>query len=282
MIALDLGITTYTDRYLLSRDVSVEYARTLRARIEAFCQWANADVPIHALTCELVNEWLGSLSDGGMSAWSLRGYRGALLTVWNAAFEAGDNQIPPLRLRRVRKPTLIVEAYTHAEIRKLLRAAGKLRYRHCDGNRAADFWRAAIHVGYCCGPRRGDLLRIEWRQVSGDVLTFAQHKTGFAHTVLLSADALKFCRKLRSDGKLLPWPHNADWFSRKFTRLRISAGVTRGSFKWIRRSAGSYAEREQSGAGSRLLGHRDPAMFHKHYEDRSITRKDAPCPPPLQ
>lgn len=282
MIAFDLGLIAYAERYLLARSVSYDYANTLRSRVADFCRWAGADVPIHALTCELVNEWLAELEQGGMSRWSLVGYRGAILTVWTAAFEAGDNDNPPLRVRRIAKPRLVVEAYTHAEIKQLLATAAQIKEIHSDGNRASDFWQAAIQVGYSCGPRRGDLLAVEWRHVSpAGWLSFVQHKTGFPHTVQLSADAIKFCRLLNGSGLLLPWPYNADWFSRRFKRLRIAAGVTRGSFKWVRRSAGSYAERDTPGNGSRLLGQRDPAVFRRYYEDVTITGQDSPGPPPL-
>lgn len=283
MIAFDLGLLSYTDRYLLSRDVSKGYATTLRARIEAFCGWAGADIPVRSLDCQIANEWLAELAAREMSAWSIRGYRGALLTVWRDAYESGATDNPPFRLRRVRRPALLVEAYTHTEIRRLLAAAARLKSRHNDGNQAADFWRAAIHVGYSCGPRRGDLLRIEWRHVArGGLLTFVQHKTRFPHTVKLSSDALKYCRRLKTNGLLLPWPYQPDWFSRVFKRLRIAAGLTRGSFRWIRRSAGSYAERMSPGAGAKLLGHRDPAVFDRYYRDRSITDVVPVAPPPLR
>lgn len=281
MICLDRGITAYTDRYLLGRSVSSDYALTLRARIEAFCRWCGADVPVYSLSCELANEWLADLEAAGASAWSLAGYRGALLAVWNYAYQNGDVDEPPLRVRKVRRPRLVVEAYSHGEIRALLTVAAKLLEVHRDGNRARDFWQAAIHVAYCCGPRRGDLLAVEWRHVSPDgVLRFVQHKTGYPLTVQLSPEALELCRRLKGD-KLLPWPYNLDWFSRRFKRLRKAAGVERGTFRWIRRSAGSYAERDCPGAGARLLGHRDPSVFRRFYADEGIIGGRVVVPPRL-
>lgn len=282
MIAFDLGITAYTDRFLLARSVSAEYANTLRQRIDSFCAWAGDDVPIGSVNCDHANEWLQELADGGMGPWSLVGYRGALLTIWSDAFKVGDNDNAPLRLRRITRPRLVVEAYSHAEIKLLLRAAASIDEIHADGNRGSIFWQAAIHVGYSCGPRRGDLLAVEWRHVSPDGrLSFVQHKTGFPNIVQLSPDAIKFCRLLKGGGLLLPWPYSIDWFSRRFKRLRKAAGVTRGTFKWIRRSAGSYADRERKGSGAQLLGHRDPAVFTRFYEDQTITNVAPVAPPPL-
>lgn len=283
MIAPANGLIPYADRYLMGRSVSADYAATLRARIAAFTDWAGADVPIECVSCELANEWLSELAESGMSAWSLRGYRQALLAVWTWAYQSGDNHNPPLRVRMVRPPRLLIEAYTHAEIAALLRQAERLPQIHTDGNRASDFWQAAIHVAYCCGPRRGDLLSVLRKHVSpAGVLSFVQSKTKYPHRALLSCNARTYCERLKSEaGHLLPWPYTADWFSRTFGKLRNAAGITRGSFKWIRRSAGSYAEKQQPGAGPKLLGHRDPAVFQRFYNDETISGDLPVSPPPL-
>jgi hypothetical protein len=113
-------------------------------------------------------------------------------------------------------------------------------------------------------------------------LAFVQHKTGFPHRVRLSEDSRAFCSLLSSTrGMLLPWPYQPDYFSKTFAKLREAAGVQRGSFKWIRRSAGSYAERECPGAGARLLGHRDESVFRRFYNDESISGTPPPMPPEL-
>lgn len=281
MISFDRGVIAFTERYLLARHVSNDYGNTLRARIASFCNWAGADVPIESICCELGNEWLTELSESGMSVWSLVGYRGALLTIWTDAYPT-FNSNPPLGLKRFKRPQLIVEAYKHDEILALLNRAKRLPMIHKDGNRASDFWMGAIHVGYCCGPRRGDLLTIEKRRVAPDgSLTFTQSKTGFSVRVVLSREALKFTKRLTHDKLLLPWPYDEDWFSRKFNRIRDAAGIRRGTFKWIRRSAGSYAERERKGSGAQLLGHRDESVFRRFYNDESISGEAPIQPPPL-
>jgi hypothetical protein len=60
-----------------------------------------------------------------------------------------------------------------------------------------------------------------------------------------------------------------------------AAGVRDGCFKWLRRSAGSYADAAQAVNGSRLLGHADQRVFGKHYEDKSINRKEPIAPPKI-
>lgn len=281
MITADLGLVSYTDRYLMGRDVSADYAATLRARVAAFCTWCGADLRVGELTCELANEWLGELSAGGMNPRTLSGYRAALLAVWREAYYSGDSQNPPLRLRKIKKPALVVTAYTHAEIATLLEFAGTLAGKHRDGNQRADFWRAAIHAGYSLGARRGDLLDLQRSQIAADgTIYFVQHKTGYVAGGRLSAEALQFIARLAGE-RALPWPYQRTTFSRGFKRLRKAAGVSRGTFRWIRRAAGSYAERDRPGDGARLLGHQGGAVFKAFYEDRRITMVAAPAPPAL-
>jgi hypothetical protein len=80
----------------------------------------------------------------------------------------------------------------------------------------------------------------------------------------------------------IPWPYDKHFFSRVFKFICINAGMEFGSFKWLRRSGGSYAESVQPGAGSRLLGHRDEGVFRRHYQDDSIARPNAVEPPPIR
>ncbi len=282
MIAFERGLISYTERYLLARAVSSDYAATLRARVARFCVWCGADVTIDSLSPDLVNEWIAELDQAGMNKWTLSGHRQNLLAVWNHAYLAGDNDNAPNRLRKVRKPRLIIEAYTQDELRLLIAAAAKLTGLHADDNKASDFWQAAIHTAYSCGARRGDVLRLDWKHVApSGRLTFLQNKTQYTHTVQLSKEAMFFAHKLTTTGRVLPWPYEKNWFGVTFKRLQKAAGVTRGSFRWIRRSAGSYAEREQPGAGSALLGHRDTRMFKRHYEDGSISGENPIQPPVL-
>jgi hypothetical protein len=109
-----------------------------------------------------------------------------------------------------------------------------------------------------------------------------QRKTGFSVTVRFCEQTLHFASKLQSDKCLfLPPPGREDTSGKSFSRLVATSGVRRGTFKWLRRAAGSYAESQQPGAGPALLGHRDPGVFHKHYEDASLTQTRPIQPPPM-
>lgn len=278
-----MSLVRYVDVYLSCRDVSAIYAATLRAHARAFEAYCKREIKIDEITCDLVNEWLSELKARSFAIHSIDTQRRHLLAIWRSAFDDGLNNNPPLRVKKLRKPRLIVVAYSHAEIRSLLSAAAQLKGRHTNGNFRRDFWRAMIHAAYCTGLRRSDLLTIFKSQVQSDgTLHTIQHKTGYSVCVRLSPDALMFASRLKCpNGLLLPWPYRKDALAPRFKMICRKAGVNRGSLKWIRRSAASYAEKANPGAGARLLGHRGEQVFRQHYEDPTITRQNPFMPPPL-
>lgn len=282
MIRPNDSLISYTDRYLMARDLCADYCALVRARIEKFCQWCGADIRIDELTNELANDYLGELAAAGMNPRTLSGYRAAILCIWREAFASGDNDHAPLRLRRIKKPALLISAFNHDELRTILAYAAGLKRIHKDGNSAADFWQCAVHIGYSLGARRGDLLKLQRDQIAADgTIRFVQNKTGFLAGGRLSIEAMHFMRRLQSDGPALPWPYKRAAFTRTFKRLRKASGVNRGSFKWLRRSSASYSEAACPGNGSKILGHRSPHIFTQHYEDSTITGAAPVQPPPL-
>lgn len=276
-------LSDFVDRYLAERDVSAMYGEQLRVRCRMLQEFAGRALCVADLNCSLVNDWLSRAKDSGLSPYTVATYREHVLAVWNAAYQAELNDCPPLRLRRIKKPRLIVSAYTHSEILTLLLRASTLRGKMRNGNRRAHFWQAMIHASYSTGLRRGDLLRIFTRQIAGDgTAQIIQSKTNEPVLVRFSGDALRFAAKMQDrNGLLLPWPYRLDAMVLAFRRLRIAAGVNRGSLKWIRRAAGTYAEANRPGDGAKLLGHRSPIVFSRHYEDQSISRPAPVSPPPL-
>lgn len=267
-----LTLLKYVDQYLSERDVSPHYAEVIRMLCRKLSAFYGGVLRLDQLECKLINDWLVHLREIGKSHHTLATYRAGILCVWNAAYVDELNNTPPLRVRKIKKPRLVVEAYTHAEIRQLLSGAENLRGYDLNGNKRSDFWQALIHAAYASGLRRGDLIAVSSSSVADDGLcTVIQHKTGYPVTVRFSAETLQHAAKLKSDKRLLlPWPYRTDSMTTAFRLVRNAAGIDRGSFRWLRRSAGSYAESERYGAGAQLLGHRDHNVFTRHYEDKSI------------
>lgn len=283
MIAEDRSLLSYVERVLLSRDVTPDYADKVRYCLRRFCDYLGCDPGIDGLDSEPVNVFLSNLQAGGLRPDTVAGYRRAILVVWNAAYRGGDNHNPPLRVRRIRCPRDVVEAFDHDALKRLLDFTEKLVGFFPNGARRRDFWDGAIHSAYSTGLRRGDLLRVRRSQINaGGVARVLQSKTGYPVTVRFSEPALAAINRMASigDERALPWPYHVNALSRQFRRIVKAAGL-RGQFRWLRRSAGSYAERDGKGNGSRLLGHRSERIFRDHYEDSSISGETPIQPPPL-
>ncbi len=206
------------------------------------------------------------------------------MVVWNQAYEDGDNDSPPLRVRKIRSPRDPVEAFTQDAIRELLKYVANLAGYFPNGAKRSDFWTAAINAAYSTGLRRGDLLKLKRSQIGErGVCHVQQNKTGYPVTVRLSPEALVAIWRMNvvEDGRALPWPYHENAMGRQFRRLVKDSGIRCGQFRWLRRSAGSYAEREGRGNGTRALGHRSERIFRDFYEDRSITEVEPVGPPRL-
>lgn len=287
MITLNRGLTQRVERFIASHDLSEEYATMLRKRVASLVSFlelnGHPDTIIDpVLVTELVNAWLLSLRDSIASPHTIDGYRRAFLAVWNFA-ENPDTDHPPLRLRRIKKPLAVPEAFTHDDIKAHLHVADRLTGRHPDGNRRCDYWVGVLEAAYSTGLRRGDIIRVKFAQVGADGrATIHQHKTGFPVHVRFSPEAMTRSRRLTHTGGLMfPWPYGLNYFTLTFKAI-AKAAETGGTFRMYRRSAGSYAESTQRGNGARLLGHRNESVFRAHYDDPTISRPNEVTPPPLK
>ncbi len=118
-------LAEYTERYLLARDTSEQYARYVRACCRKFCEWCKEPVYIADLDCQIVNEWLAAFRHPAWRRTDPRlssGHPGCLVR----SVHEQRQRLSAVALRRIKKPRLTVVAYSHTEIRKLLNAAATL------------------------------------------------------------------------------------------------------------------------------------------------------------
>jgi integrase len=277
------GLMAYAHRVLLARDVTPEYAAKVRYCCRAFVDWLGIEPDVADLTADMVNEFLEKLQESERRPDTVAGYRRALLLIWNEAFREGDCDTPPLRVRRIRTYRDPVEAFTHEEIEKVLLEAGAVDGHFRNGAKISELWKCLILSAYGTGLRRGDLLRVKRKDVGADgVCRVRQNKTGYPVIVRFPKDALALRDAMMVvDDRMIPWPFHANALPRQFRKLCQAAGVRSGQFRWLRRSAGSYADAEKFGNGSLLLGHRDRRMFVAHYECSDITRQEPVSPPAI-
>jgi integrase len=264
--------------YVADRDVCPIYAARLCKRATAFEQHAGETALDRLLAEPTLSAFLKSLSG---SPYTVRSYRGDLLTLWNDATER--DLAPAPRIRRIYKPgkpDLIIDCYMRDEALALLAEAAKLKGRYANGISRCDYWDAAIRKAWDTGLRRGDVWKVRRDWIRPDcTMRVVQSKTGKAVTVRLRESTVAALDRI---GRPQPceWVLDPAYFGRHFKRLVRRSGVNRGTFKWLRRASGSYVELAQSGAGHKHLGHDDPTTFDKHY-DAKLGGHTLPMPPEL-
>jgi integrase len=282
MTGAPMTLLEQLEAYILARDISRGYADLLRTRVRKF-QESVGSLPIADVNCEIVNRFLMALQTIGTKPQTVDGYRRAIMCVWSEAYQLRLNDNPPLRVRKIRKPYQPVEGFTIADIQSLLAHTETLKGYLPNGVRRSDFWQCAIHSAYGTALRRGDLLSVKKNQIRLDgVAQVVQHKTGFPVWVQFPPEALAAMKRMPVEiEEACPWPHHENALSRQFRALLKAAGVRDGQFRWLRRSGPSYADAIRPGDGSKMLGHRDERVFHRHYEITAITRSAPVSPPPL-
>lgn len=275
-------ISSVAEQYIYSREISSRWARQVIHRMQQFVGWLGDDPPFASLDCLTANRWLHDLqSTSSLSPRTIHGYRTVLHAVWKFAYEEAITEVPPLRLRRIRRPPALVRAYTHDHLRSLRNAAREMP-RNIHGTKIprSVWWPAYIAAAYSTGLRCGCLLALERSAIqrAGVCVVYAK-KTNKLTARRLDDTALDGIAEIGryTDSPLaFPMTKARHSFFDDFRWLIALAGVPEdSSSKWIRRSAISYAEAAQAGQGKALGGHSDERITNQSYRDMQI------APPPV-
>jgi integrase len=275
----------YARGYALLHDVRPETVGQYRITADLFERWAGGPVSLQELDERSVSAWLRDYSAASAPS-TVRSKRNQILALWRAAADEGFCEPPTLRVRGVRVPRLPVEAWTYDEVVRLLQAAGEVKRRHRCGLPRRVWWPLAIRVAWDTGLRWGDQIALPVGAVAADgAVWWSQHKTGRVVVCQLSPSTLALLREsLEAVPRelVMPWPASHETFTDQVKRLVAAAGVRPGTWKWLRRSSGSYVELEQQGAGAEHLGHAPGSrVFRDHYASPRILLRTIPSPPEL-
>lgn len=274
-----ISLSRFTDQYVASRIVSPTYAKRLKSTALALEAFAGLEAIDELLVEPVVNGFLRSHAQ--KSPFTVRSERSDILSLWNGAADADLLAYPVMRrIRLAQAPELLVECYTVDEVRELAAAAVGLVGVYRWGVTRRAYWSAAIRLAWDTGLRRGDVIRFRRDAVRPDgVARVLQAKTKkvvpakLRPTTIAALDAVGGLYPLR-------WATDIGYFSRHFRRLVVASGVSRGSFKWLRRASGSYVEADQPGAGHKHLGQSGAQVFTRHY-DAKLGGHNLPQPPEL-
>jgi integrase len=222
----------------------------------------NGDVDLDALSHELLNRWAAA----NPRAWApstMRRRLADLLAVWSYAYRIGvtDNAPDRQRLRSIRCPRRLPEAWSLSELRQIYDAAGQFVTYLPNGVQRCALLRAVLNVGYYSALRRGDLTVIKRAQLSANGQAIPQHKKRGSEVlvcvpqhVIDEIDA----SYPASVERVFAWPHRIEGFYSLWHKLIRAAGLTHGrehGLQKLRRTAVTHAEATREGWGAKLAGH---------------------------
>jgi integrase len=278
-------LSAYARDYGLLHDVRANTVAQYVIAASIFERWAGAPVPLDQLDERSVSAWLRDYS-AKQAPSTVRSKRNQILALWRAAADEGLCEPPTLRVRGVKVPRLPVEAWTFDEVVALLQAAGQVKRRHKCGLPRNVWWPLAIRVAWDTGLRWGDQIELPVSAVAPDgAVWWSQSKTGRVVVCRLSPStvaALRASLSIAPRELVMPWPASHETFTDQVGRIVARAGVRPGTWKWLRRSSGSYVELQQPGAGGTHLGHAPGSrVFTDHYASPRILLRTIPSPPEL-
>lgn len=278
-----MQLDDFLQQYLRENDLSADYHCQLTYTLRQFQAWAGRPLALDDLTDDLVNRYLIHLAESRRPA-TIKSQRGNLLTLWRSAWHAHLCETQPLRVRKIKVPRTLPEAWQAEQMVALLSTAATMRgrFRYWRIERAA-FWRAFILTAWDSGLRLGDILKIGREQIGSDgSLVLSQSKTMWPILCQLrpetvaAIDATFPPARDQIFGSVLCKRQVIAYFR----AIAKRAGLVGGTKK-VRRSAASHVEAQQPGAATPFLGHRSPGLAARHYIDPRISGRQRPLPPPL-
>jgi integrase len=252
--------------------------------VRTFEAFHDRPLAVRDFSDEAINAYVDWLRDNRQPD-TVRTRRGNLLTLWRWAYQEKLTDIAPRRVRKLRPIRREPQAWTMAEVVKVIEASRMLRGQFRGSLMCrCHYCESLIRAGYDTALRLGDLLRVQHQWITDGRLTIRQSKTRDIVACRLrnaTLDAIERCMSDEPD-RLLIWPlwGRREALCRIMRSIVKTSGVRPGTFKTLRKSAITALESIQPGAGTRLAGHRSRSTTEQWYIDRS--QLDPPTLPPLK
>jgi len=273
------SLTEFAESYVADRfDLSEGYRAELLRAVKQLNEWAGYDLPLGDLSVRLVSDFLRSRI-ANSSPVTVNNKRRELLTLWNAAAEAGL-VLSPGTIRRLQEPLDPPSAWTVEEVRTLVEQCQQ-EQGYIAGISAGLWWATFVMAIYWTGTRPSALLQVRPEDLHGDGLLIRgasqKNRRGQWHPLPLS-----FLGELRQMGggpeRLWPWPYHRNTLFASFRRIVEKAKIPlplggRQLFYRLRRTHLSYCAAADPLLAQRQAGHADYRTTERHYIDPRIARQ---------
>jgi integrase len=255
-------LQSLVSEYILQNDLRESTADQMHRIAGVYRSWHGGNVPLAEFTPNRVSEFLAAKQAAGRSPYYRKSLRNTLVSLLR--FAGKEGKVRPVRLHE-----LDPLSWTPEEVARLIAACDRLR-----GAQRRSAWKLLIATGYYTGLSHVDLRSLRREDVGPDgVIRLRRSKTGRVAVVALPVELLPTL----PDGELFPLETSLEAFRATFRRLVKWAGL-RGTFKTLRKTAGTLVDRKHPGMGHILLAN-SRKVFDAHYRSRDIVPLS---PPPLE
>jgi len=268
--------------YIPSRiELAPRSAEQMAMTVRLFDRWHGSAVAIEDLSEDLVRGFLADLRRSRAAA-TVNSKRCHLLALWRCAYEEEYLERPPraTKIRRANAQPRIPEAWTPAEVGRILRSAYRTE-KPIGEISSGDWFISFLLVVYDTGERRGAMLETKTADVdlAGGSITFRRTKTGRQRLCRLHATTVSACARIHYPERELMWPmpFSREALEKRFRKILARAGVRFGRgrgglFHKLRRTSGTLVE-ANGGDGAKHLGN-TRAVFEASYLDPRFARND--------
>jgi integrase len=261
---------------------------------ESADHWRNAcgDVPVHAITerhTEQFHRYLkklpGRFGRERVADSTIYRHMRRIKAVLELAFKKGViKQLPDFPIHEIDKEAYIERHWiTAEEVERMLGCCHLKRVPKFRRTRTApvDWWQALVYVTFFTAARIGQMLKLKWTDLSGDVLTiYGQKNCEKTRHVVLDQRSMDLLAKIYRGHEQIFFglgPHTN--LAKHFQRLCEQAGVTlapASGWHSLRRgrAAVEFAKHGLEWAKQRL-GHRDLSTTERHYLYAEIVKQAA-------
>ena len=291
MFLRDLLATYVANHEFGLKESSVGFLKAAIGSYERFLERRSTVADLQPLAINQFLDWLRL----NRKPDTFRTTRGGLLTLWKFAVDQSLTSIQPNGLRKVRIKRRSPTAWTPEELTKLIQSlhesAEWSRSRMPCGVPAGIWWESIIRTAYDTGMRLGDLLCASSNQitVNGDsaVVRYVANKTGdefFRSMRPRTWYAVQQAIMTNRNAPNLIWPlwGARDNFYVVFNRIVARAEIRKGTFRWIRRTAVTWADIINPGLGQQVAGHKSERVTSDSYRDVTQIGLALPSPPDLE
>lgn len=276
--------------YRLEREVKDSSVQQLSCTVSLLTQYLGRPATLDDLNDDTINRWVEwmtitpSKRGGHRSRSTVATQRNNAVLIWNYAWESERIDRQPRRVRKVKRPRTLPEAWTEKQMAQWLAGCSQITGMVAACQAPAKLViRCYSLLAWDTAARTCDLLKLKRSEISSEgAVVIYQEKTGYPVLCRLRPETMAAVDELcRLSGKDTILPFKRETLLRHWNKVKAVTGLD-GTPKKIRKSRATSAEQRDRGSAPVILGHvPGSTIAYRHYVDRLQILPDPGLPPAI-